>query len=504
MMYSHPMSEPEVWLRGPLAGYDPMVMPVAHSLLQVREDLARLETHGRARQLWARPGGAASIGFHVRHTGGALDRLLTYARGETLDARSAVPRARGGARRPPRPLCDARRRRQRHHRALASPSCATIDPRRLLDERAWAGDACRPPCSGCWCTRPSIRRGTWGRRSPLRVSSVRRAEFSRCTALRSESGPRAATCSSSRGATPWPKKTSADYETYIATSTARGPRGGGRAAVAASAYKIEVRFLGGLTTAQKNAFKTAADRWANVIVGDLPSVRVDGEVIDDLLILAQGTAIDGPRRHPRAGRSHAHPSGQRRQVEVPAGEGHHVVRHRRPEGDAEGRHAEGRHHPRDGPRDRHRHHLGAQGPAEGCRGRTPCASSARTPARSSASCKKSKAADVPVENTGGPGTADGHWRESVFRNELMSGFIAAPNNPLSRLTVASLQDLGYEVDLSKAEPYKLPDLFAVAAAGATSTHDEPHALPIIPMVVPDEQPDRVARAVRRVRVFRPA
>ena len=63
----------------------------------------------------------------------------------------------------------------------------------------------------------------------------------------------------------------------------------------ASAYKIEVRFLGGLTTAQKNAFKTAADRWASVIVGDLPSVRVDGEVVDDLLILAQGTAIDGPR-----------------------------------------------------------------------------------------------------------------------------------------------------------------------------------------------------------------
>ena len=94
------------------------------------------------------------------------------------------------------------------------------------------------------------------------------------------------------------KKTSADYETYIATS-ARAPRGvaGGAAALAAvaSAYKIEVRFLGGLNTAQKNAFKAAADRWAKVIVGDLPSVRVDGEVIDDLLILAQGTDIDGPR-----------------------------------------------------------------------------------------------------------------------------------------------------------------------------------------------------------------
>jgi hypothetical protein len=78
------MSEPEVWLRGPLEGYHPMVMPVAHSLLQVREDLARLERTVTPAHLWERPGGAASIGFHIRHTAGALDRLLTYARGEAL------------------------------------------------------------------------------------------------------------------------------------------------------------------------------------------------------------------------------------------------------------------------------------------------------------------------------------------------------------------------------------------------------------------------------------
>ena len=80
------MSEPEVWLRGPLDGFHPLLMPVAHSLLQVREDLARLERTVTPEQLWARPGGAASIGFHIRHTGGALDRLLTYARGEALAA----------------------------------------------------------------------------------------------------------------------------------------------------------------------------------------------------------------------------------------------------------------------------------------------------------------------------------------------------------------------------------------------------------------------------------
>jgi hypothetical protein len=84
LRYSDAMSDPEVWLRGPIEGFDPMVMPVVHSLLQVREDLARLVQIVPAEQVWVRPGGAASIGFHIRHTGGALDRLLTYARGEAL------------------------------------------------------------------------------------------------------------------------------------------------------------------------------------------------------------------------------------------------------------------------------------------------------------------------------------------------------------------------------------------------------------------------------------
>ena len=75
---------PEVWLRGPIEGYDAFVMPVVHALLQVREDAHRLLDTVPESDVWQRPGGAASIGFHLRHTGGALDRLLTYARGEAL------------------------------------------------------------------------------------------------------------------------------------------------------------------------------------------------------------------------------------------------------------------------------------------------------------------------------------------------------------------------------------------------------------------------------------
>jgi hypothetical protein len=75
---------PEVWLRGPVEGYDPLLMPVVHALLQAEEDFRTLATRVPAEHVWLRPGGAASIGFHVRHTGGALDRLLTYARAESL------------------------------------------------------------------------------------------------------------------------------------------------------------------------------------------------------------------------------------------------------------------------------------------------------------------------------------------------------------------------------------------------------------------------------------
>ncbi len=96
---------------------------------------------------------------------------------------------------------------------------------------------------------------------------------------------------------------------------------------------------------------------------------------------------------------------------------------------------------------------------------------------------------VPVENTGGPGTRGGHWREAVFRNELMSGFIATPDNPISRMTVASLQDLGYDVNPDAAEPYALPNLMALAEDGLLlerTPMEEGIVLPTIPMALPDD------------------
>lgn len=64
---------------------------------------------------------------------------------------------------------------------------------------------------------------------------------------------------------------------------------------------------------------------------------------------------------------------------------------------------------------------------------------------------------VPLANQGGGGTAGAHWREDNLQTELMTGFInSGVDNPLSRLSLASLEDIGYQVDLSQADSYSLP------------------------------------------------
>jgi len=76
----------EVWLRGPIEGIQPLLQPAAHTLAQVGEDVLPIVENLEPTRLWARPGNAASIGFHLAHLPGSLDRLLTYSRGESLSA----------------------------------------------------------------------------------------------------------------------------------------------------------------------------------------------------------------------------------------------------------------------------------------------------------------------------------------------------------------------------------------------------------------------------------
>ena len=93
---------PEVWLRGPVAGYSPLLMPAAHCLMQCREEIRAVAGGLTLEELWTKPGGVASAGFHLRHIAGSLDRLLAYARGEQLSpSQMAALRAEGEPGTPP-------------------------------------------------------------------------------------------------------------------------------------------------------------------------------------------------------------------------------------------------------------------------------------------------------------------------------------------------------------------------------------------------------------------
>ena len=78
------MDKPEVWLRGPLANIPALLQPVAHALLQAAEEVQELMAEFPDDKLWERPSNVASVGFHLQHLTGVLDRLFTYAKGESL------------------------------------------------------------------------------------------------------------------------------------------------------------------------------------------------------------------------------------------------------------------------------------------------------------------------------------------------------------------------------------------------------------------------------------
>ena len=81
----------ECWLRGPVAGVAPILMPAAHALLQTMEDAQAVAADLTVDELWKRIGAAAPVGFHLKHLAASTDRLLTYARGARLsDAQRAA------------------------------------------------------------------------------------------------------------------------------------------------------------------------------------------------------------------------------------------------------------------------------------------------------------------------------------------------------------------------------------------------------------------------------
>ena len=245
------------------------------------------------------------------------------------------------------------------------------------------------------------------------------------------------------------------------------------ATVPPAVFDIVVRFnRPGGTPAQRQAFRVAESRWQAVIQGELPDIQVTlsagfcgsvdplDEVVDDLLILADVVTIDGPGGILGS----AGPCLIRDPGGLPI-----LGRMRFDSADLDALEAGGT---LDDVIVHEMGHVLGVGSMWGffdlvadSAADTPASDPFFTgPAAREAFVQVGGAGYagdvVPVEDTGGPGTRLLHWRESVFGNELMTGFVDPGSNPLSVVTIASLEDMGYLVDRSVAEAYGL----ALAAA----------------------------------------
>jgi hypothetical protein len=240
-------------------------------------------------------------------------------------------------------------------------------------------------------------------------------------------------------------------------------------------FRIEVRFIGsGFTPARQEAFRDAAQRWARVIIGDLPDGGLNkpanacgagepavNELIDDLLIHAVIREMDGPggvlgSAGPclirQANGLPLYGTMTFDSADVPhlesSGEFRDVILH-------EMGHVLG---------------IGTLWDAALLEYTTspagqPCSTAAsfaspptfRGIRAMSEFAVLGAAGQPPAEDLYGPGTQCGHWKDSFFSSELMTGFIGPGLTlPLSRLSAASLADLGYPVDLAAADPYGIP------------------------------------------------
>ena len=223
--------------------------------------------------------------------------------------------------------------------------------------------------------------------------------------------------------------------------------------------------LNGLSASQQALANQAAGRWERVIIGDLPNVRYQGRTIDDVLVVVRAAAVDGPSGIlAQAGPGTYLPyvgsvtldTADLAQMEA-SGDLLDVLAHEIG------------------------HVLGfgtlwtQQRLLAGAGTSNPRFIGARATAEYNA-LFNAKSGGVPVEAGGGPGTALAHWRESVFRTELMTGWSDAGTSALSRVTVAAMADMGYQVNLAAAEPFTAPLTRAPSAKPGTAAASAKAAL----------------------------
>ncbi len=256
-------------------------------------------------------------------------------------------------------------------------------------------------------------------------------------------------------------------QTLVATSSLVPGKSVAFAATAtSSAFNIDIRFIGtGGTQRQREAFTKAAAKWRTIIVGHVHDVRVTApdsacadwtpamnEIVSDLVVFARIGPIDGAGKIlAQAGPCYVNTASRLTivgvmefdEADVPglltSGTIDDVVLH-------EMGHVLGI-----GTLWSYRRTLltgaGTSDPFFiGDRARVEFPAIGGTIFSGSV---------VPVENQGGAGTRDAHWRNSVFGRELMQGYAVTGGMPLSRVTAASLADLGYTIAIANADPFRL-------------------------------------------------
>jgi adhesin/invasin len=262
----------------------------------------------------------------------------------------------------------------------------------------------------------------------------------------------------------WTLGSQPGLNTMSATESVSGLHVSFSATALVSAYQIDVRAVSALTPSQQLAFDSAKARLQRLIVSDEPDIPLNvaagtcfanqpamNETVDDIVIFAEVGPIDGP----------GNIVGQAGPCLIRTGSFHTVVGVMRFDiADLNNIEAAGLlqtvilHEMQ--------HVLGfgsmwqQRGVLSGAGTGDPCftGSNAMT-AFNSIGGQNSPGNTVPVEKSGGLGTADSHWRESVFGAELMTGFVNAGFNPLSMVTVTSFQDLGYQVNTSAADAFSV-------------------------------------------------
>ncbi len=224
---------------------------------------------------------------------------------------------------------------------------------------------------------------------------------------------------------------------------------------------ITVNFTGSISETQKRAFEQAANRWDRIIDTSFAAVSVEGNVLNGITIDASIEAIDGNQGIlGQAGPTILRPDNELPIKGIMQFDLADILR------------LERNNSLKDVILHEMAHVLGfgtlwnRMGMIIGSGGNNPqFIGTAAT--REFRTLGGNRLGNVPIANTGSVGTREGHWRELVFGDELLTGFLSGIQRPISRMSIAAFEDMGYLVDYTEADPFTLPSFQQLAEKGIT-------------------------------------